>query len=51
MTPEKGNSEEANMIQLEEVGRGGGGRGVRQTRYDGKLATGQNHWVTFLHAS
>ena len=27
MTPEKGNSEEANMIQLEEVGRGGGGEG------------------------
>ena len=48
MNPEKGNSEEANMIQLEEVGWGGregGGRGE-----DGKLTTGQNHWVAFLHA-
>lgn len=41
MTPEKGNSEEANMIQLEEVGQGEGG--VRQTCYDGKLATWKNH--------
>ena len=27
MTPEKGNSEEANMIELEEVGPGGWGGG------------------------
>ena len=27
MTPEKGNSEEANMIELEEVGQGGEGGG------------------------
>ena len=47
MTPEKGNSEEANKIQLEEVGQLGGGGGGGE---DGKLTTGQNHWVAFLHA-
>ena len=45
MTPEKGNGEEANKIQLEEVGRLGGGVGVGV-----RMVNSQQGKTTGLHS-
>ena len=47
MNPEKGNSEEANMIQLEEVGWGGGGVGVRMVNSLQGKTTGLHSYMHY----
>ena len=47
MNPEKGNSEEANMIQLEEVGWGGGGVAVRMVNSLQGKTTGLHSYMHY----
>lgn len=47
MTPEKGNSEEANKIQLEGVGRLGGGGGVRMVNLQQGKTTGLHSYMHY----